>query len=129
MEPSSYQVLFAAGDGTYGLVQAPNSELKIRGNNGLGSTNTYIRRMLTTDIDVGDGFTYADSATDGMSVTIDRDGWYAISYTDARSSGTAAHGISINSIQLTNGCTVHRPNDRSRVRFCGSCIINKCIGD
>ena len=71
------------------------------GNNGSGSTNTRITRILTTLFNNGNAWTYADSATLGNSFTINKNGLY--SFTDcAYSTGTStAHGFSKNSTQLT----------------------------
>lgn len=68
--------------------------------NGWGSTNTAIRRFLTTQINQGTDITYADSATLGSSFTINTNGVYAISYSDIFSTNNFA-GISLNSNQLT----------------------------
>lgn len=68
--------------------------------NGYGSTNTAIRRFLTTYLLSGTDITYADSEANGASFTINTTGIYSISYTD---SFNEAHdlGVSLNSTQLT----------------------------
>jgi len=72
--------------------------------NGHGSTNTAIRRWSNSTT-IGSAITYADSATDGMTLTINEAGLYLITYSDGRSGNTAAHGISVNSNQLTSNIT------------------------
>lgn len=74
--------------------------VRVYTDNGAGSTNTAIRRFTTTDYALGTAITYADSATNGASFTINERGLYSISFTDNFS--VAAHmGISRNSSQLT----------------------------
>jgi len=82
------------------LKALPNSTLKLDTGNGHGSTNTAIRRFTNAGTNAGDGFTYADSAANGMSLTIARDMIIHISYTDG-TTALQSFGISINSSQLT----------------------------
>jgi hypothetical protein len=84
-----------------GLSIAVNSEIWVTAGNGHGSTNTKIRRFTNTQKSEGTAITYADSATDGGSFTINTAGWYGISYTDRWSGGSTEIGISINSNELT----------------------------
>ena len=69
--------------------------------NGHGSTNTFIRRFTTTVSSTGTAITYADSAANGASFTINTPGVYAISYADYYASAIQNFGISLNSAQLT----------------------------
>lgn len=64
--------------------------------NGYGSTNTKIRRYSTTNLNVGTSITYADSAGNGGSFTINDTGIYAISGHDFVASGNCSSGISVN---------------------------------
>lgn len=68
--------------------------------NGHGSTNTRIRRWTNTTT-TGTDITYADSATAGMTLTINTTGFYVMTYTDANSGAACNFGWSINSAQLT----------------------------
>ena len=68
--------------------------------NGHGSTNTTIRRFSNSST-VGTAITYADSAANGASFTINQNGLYAIEYTDVYTAGVVTFGISVNSSQLT----------------------------
>lgn len=68
--------------------------------NGHGATNTKIRRWTNVSTE-GTALTYADSANNGMSVTVNESGIYSLSYTDGYSAGGTQHGWSINSTQLT----------------------------
>ena len=82
-----------------------NQELLLRTANGYGSTNTVIRRWTTAEVNsITASATYADSAGDGMSVTIITAGLYAISYTDQFNT-SATLGVSVNSTQLTTNIT------------------------
>lgn len=56
--------------------------VRLNDKNGYGSTNTGVRRFLTTVTNVGTDITYTDSATNGASFTINTAGVYSISYTD-----------------------------------------------
>jgi hypothetical protein len=79
---------------------APSSEVWVQGGNGHGSTNTRIRRFTNTLLNTGADITYADSAANGATFTINTDGIYAISYTDVFS-GASNIGLSLNSTELT----------------------------
>lgn len=68
---------------------------------GFGSTNTAIRRFTTIETNVGSDITYADSATNGASFTINTNGIYAITHSDSYASAGLNSGISKNSNQLT----------------------------
>ena len=68
-----------------------------------GTTNTAINRFATTLSNVGTAITYADSAANGASFTINAAGLYAIYY-QFRLADTASPnvvGVSLNSTQLT----------------------------
>jgi hypothetical protein len=80
----------------------PHEEVYVYTGNGHGSTNTCIRRFLTVGAQVGSAISYADSAANGASFTINETGLYAISYGDTLSS-TFDIGVSVNSNQLTTG--------------------------
>lgn len=84
------------------LLPVPKT-LKVSGGNAFGSTNTRIRRFSTVDLDeVGDFLTYADSATDGASLTCVRECIADISYSDRVNGGNNRFmGLSLNSTQLT----------------------------
>jgi hypothetical protein len=69
--------------------------------NGHGGTNTMIRRFTNTSSN-GGSVTYADSAANGGSFTINSPGLYEIYYSDERGTNNPAEfGISLNSAQLT----------------------------
>jgi hypothetical protein len=77
------------------------SEVLLTNGNGHGSTNTKIRRYSTPQIQSGGDITYADSAADGASFTINTAGTYEITIVDAYSVNNSQIGASINSSQLT----------------------------
>lgn len=68
--------------------------------NGYGTTNTMIHRFVTAVVNTGTGITYADSAANGATFTINTTGTYTIS-SSYRSTGSVANGISLNSAELT----------------------------
>jgi len=78
-----------------------NSEVRVTGGNGHGSTNNKIRRFTTTVKNVGSDITYADSAALGATFTINTAGIYAIVYNDGANLGNSIGGLSKNSSQLT----------------------------
>ena len=83
------------------LYMAPvNSSVYLTNGNGHGSTNTKIRRWTNNTV-TGSDMTYADSAANGMTVTINVAGTYAISYNDYYNLASADIGISVNSAELT----------------------------
>ncbi|WP_114968550.1 hypothetical protein [Rhodoferax ferrireducens] len=68
--------------------------------NGFGSTNTKIRRFTTTVTSTGTAISYADSAANGATFTINAAGLYAITSVE-ESAGDNPFGISANSAELT----------------------------
>jgi hypothetical protein len=85
----------------YNSRNAENSMIRLHTGNGHGSVNNKIRRFSTIVSDLGNAITYADSATDGASFTINEDGVYMVSYTDTYTGGAVRFGLSLNSTQLT----------------------------
>lgn len=87
------------------VVTAPiaDNHVIVTTGNGYGSTNTKIRRFSTTQSSAGSGLTYADSSTDGGSITVNEDALYEIMVSDGGTGSDAIYGIgaSINSNQLT----------------------------
>lgn len=76
--------------------------VKVHTGNGHGSTNTRIRRFTTVLTNTGSAITYADSAANGASFTINETGLYAITYQDGGAgSQDIAFGVSVNSNELT----------------------------
>lgn len=73
----------------------PNGTIRLDTGNGHGATNTKIRRF-TNVVQQGDAFTYADSGTDGMSITVNRDCIAAYNYSDKRGASTGTFGVSRN---------------------------------
>ena len=82
------------------MITPLNSMVIVNTANGYGSTNTKIRRFTTIVTNTGSAITYADSAGNGGSFTINEDGIYCISYSDNASSSFVL-GLSLNSAQLT----------------------------
>lgn len=85
-----------------GTLTAPRSEVTVDSGNGHGSTNTKIRRFTNTRKSTGTAITYADSAANGGSFTINEAGVYTISYHDWNSvSGFTVCAISVNDSAMT----------------------------
>jgi hypothetical protein len=79
----------------------PGNRVRVHTGNGYGSTNTKIRRYTTTFESVGSAITYADSATNGGTFTINTAGVYGFRLVDIFSLTGKYAGISVNSNQLT----------------------------
>lgn len=76
-------------------------EVHVDSGNGFGSTNTKIRRFTNSRKDTGGTIiSYADSATNGMSVTVHMPGLYEIQYADSRAATAQFFGISVNTSAL-----------------------------
>jgi hypothetical protein len=112
--------------------------LRLSGGNGHGSTNNKIRRFVTEITSAANhlSMTYADSSTNGGSITIVQDGIYQINYMDTGST-TINVGISVNSSQLTTSIDSITNADRvvlfttagGGLRSGGSGIIKLSAGD
>jgi len=83
-----------------GQVKQSDSYVRVFDANGYGSTNTVIRRYNTILDNIGSAVTYADSATDGASFTINETGFYVVNNND-NTTGGGQIGISRNSGSLT----------------------------
>jgi hypothetical protein len=78
----------------------PDSQAHAYNGNGNGSSTDKIRRFSNNAV-VGTDITYADSASNGASFTINADGIYALSYSDVGSSASGARiCISLNQSNL-----------------------------
>lgn len=88
------------GGNSYEAITLGNSQVRVSTANGYGSTATKIKRYSTVIENTGSDITYADSATNGASWTINVSGRYSISVT-ASAAATSYYGISRNSNQLT----------------------------
>ena len=82
-------------------VSTAQSMVRLNTANGYGSTNTKIRRFTNVVTNQGSDITYADSATNGASFTINTNGVYGISFSDNTSVGAYTIGISKNTTQPT----------------------------
>lgn len=100
------------GSGTFAdwtISQSPTTDavgdhaVWVHSGNGYGSTNTKIRRFTTTKKNVGTAITYADSATDGATFTINEGGLYEIQCCDryTTTANDCFFGFSLNSAALT----------------------------
>lgn len=95
-----------------------DSSVRVDTANGYGSTATRIRRFSNVRDNLGSAITYADSATNGSSFTVNESGVYHISYSDNFTSNSTAYiGISKNSSQLTSAITDINTVDRLASSF------------
>lgn len=114
-------VSFSAGTKTVSEVMVAanlppvEQQVWVQNGNGYGSTNNKIRRFTNALVNTGSDITYADSAANGGSFTINTPGVYAISYSDLFSAASNM-GLSLNSAALTTG--VHTITASARVAFC-----------
>jgi len=116
------QTLLVQCDGTnfYAMVAdgpVGDHSVTVTTGNGHGSTNTKIRRFTTTLSSIGTAITYADSAANGASFTINARGLYAICYSDNGSS-VQPFGVSVNSAQLTTDIQTITAANRLGIHYC-----------
>jgi len=78
-----YCALTASNMFQSGVVQEADSSIRVDTINGFGSSSTAIRRFLNQIESTGSDIVYVDSPTKGASFTVQSDGVYSISYTDA----------------------------------------------
>lgn len=85
------------------LMPLADNHVIVTAGNGYGSTNTRIRRFTTTLSSAGTALTYADSAANGGSITVNEAGIYEIFACDGGLTSNSHYrsGVSINSNQLT----------------------------
>lgn len=109
---------------------AGDISLYLLGANGFGSTNTAIRRYASSPVEhdtLGAYATYADSATLGMSVTINTAGMYFMACGDFNSGGNGIQGISVNSSSLTSSIlNVVYAGGRRAASQTGTSIVGYC---
>ena len=79
---------------------AGTSEVHLRVSNDFGSTNTKIARWTTVQLNTGSDITYADSAANGATFTVNTAGTYFIGYT-MNFGAASTFGLSLNSSELT----------------------------
>lgn len=87
------------------------SEVWVYSGAGHGSTNTAIRRFVTTGRILGTDISYFPSPTLGDTFVINKDGVYCLSYIDAYSGGQTNFGASVNSTQLSSNINGLNPAD------------------
>lgn len=96
----STTITMPAVTGTMVVLPTTPSMVRLNTDAGFGSTNTAIRRFANTVTNTGSDITYADSAANGASFTINTAGIYAITFSMGFSSSSNI-GLSLNSTQLT----------------------------
>ena len=104
--------------------KSPRSYVRADTGNGHGSSGTMIRRF-TNSTTVGTAITYADSATQGATFTINEDGLYFVEYSD-KASGTATDvGISANAL---SNSTAIRPTTLANGKLTLTTPATGCFG-
>jgi hypothetical protein len=99
--------------------QSTRSRVRVHTSNGYGSVANKIRRFTTVVENQGSDITYADSATQGATFTINKAGVYGISYSEVGS--VAAHfGVTLNETQTTLFTTNVNAADRLCAAVCPS---------
>lgn len=99
---TTQDIITVATDGNVQLTKTSSqSMVHLVTSNGYGSTNTMIRRFVTSVANQGSDITYSDSATLGASFSINTNGVYSFGYIDSFNTLGAQIGISKNSTQLT----------------------------
>lgn len=119
------------------IAVAVNHGVVVTNGNGHGSTNNKVRRYTTTQSSVGTSITYADSAANGASFTINDTGIYAIYSVDVLSASNTVHGASVNSSELTTGINGITAADRiltvqtpaAGFSATGSCVVRLTATD
>lgn len=107
-------------------VSATRSSVFLSGANGYGGTATKIRRYSNNTV-VGTNITYADSATNGASLTINVAGVYAITIVD-NFSGASNVGISLNSANLTTNIQSLTAGEQIAWSSTGGANFGACVG-
>lgn len=111
---------------TVALAGVGNHAVVVHTGNGLGSTATRIRRFTTAMTNVGSAITYADSAANGASFTVNEQGVYSIFYSDQASTPTDLPiGVSLNSAELTTN--VNTIAVSSRLALCNLTGAPSCV--
>jgi hypothetical protein len=117
---TTQDIITVATDGNVQLTKtASQSMVRVNTANGYGSTNTKIPRFTNVVANQGSDITYADSATLGASFTINTNGVYAISYSDAFG-GTVGFGISLNTTTTTTNFNAIAVSERLSIATCSS---------
>ncbi|MFN8371192.1 MAG: hypothetical protein U0T83_11290 [Bacteriovoracaceae bacterium] len=111
-----YDNLTIVSDGAnWSIISSTAPEVQTRWDThaGNGSTNTHIPYFTNTNYSVGSAgnYTIDNSAVNGLSITIDKAGFYAVSVWFLPASPTYA-GISLNSNQLTTAISTITPANR-----------------
>lgn len=81
-------------------------QVVVRNGNGYGSTNVKRRRYSTLVESVGTSITYADSAANGATFTINDDGLYVIQRTEEFNTTPGKGGVALNPSSGTNNYTL-----------------------
>ena len=92
---SGWDVLTIDSSGYVRFPTTVQSMVRLTGSNGYGTTNTAIWRFTTQVTNQGTDITYASSAANGDTFTVNTNGVYAITYTN-QFNATQWMGLSLN---------------------------------
>lgn len=101
-----------------------------------GSVYTKIRRFAAVQQNTGTAFTYADSANNGGSVTINENGLYLVSANDYNLNTQVTYGVTINTAQVTtdiasvnavNVVSIASNTGTSGFNYCPAVSFIKCV--
>ncbi len=112
---SAYEFLELVSDGANWLffrTMFTPSMVRLHTGNGFGATSTKIRAFATTVTNTGPHMTYATTANLAATFTLNKTGYYGMSYTDEGDTGAPAMGFSLNSAQLTTSISAITAADR-----------------
>jgi len=106
----------------------PASMVRVGTANGYGSTNNKIMRFSNTLASQGTDITYADSAANGATFTINTNGTYGVWF-ECALSASAYLGVSLNSNQLTTAIYgITRANCLSANSTVAASVTGSCGG-
>lgn len=83
------------------LLVGVRDQVTVYSGNGVGATNTQVRRFITTGYSLGSCVTFTDSSTLGSYFTINCAGVYSVNYGDGGSGSDCLMGITLNGTALT----------------------------
>lgn len=105
----------------------PRSQVRLHTHSGFGSTNNKIPIFTTTVDNYGTAITYATSAANGASFTINEDGIYTASFCmdGTNASGNGGPGLSLNSAELTTSVVTITAASRLAACLFNGAVSNK----
>lgn len=109
--PSYFQLESIPDFTVIGAIHEPASYIKVRSATGYGSTNTKIPIYSTIVDEVGPDLTYATSAADGTSITVNAPGIYTVSLRINLTIANKDAGVSVNGSSLATSITAQADDE------------------